>query len=80
MSRNVFSRRDFMRGIGAGALAGSAVVRSATALAATDSLFLHGVASGDPLSDRVIIWTRVSPARPGTVAVLWEVADRKSVV
>ena len=74
MSRNVFSRRDFMRGIGAGALAGSAVVRSATALAATDSLFQHGVASGDPLSDRVIIWTRVSPTRPGTVAVLWEVA------
>lgn len=74
MSRNVFSRRDFMRGIGAGALAGSAVVRSATVLAATDSLFQHGVASGDPLSDRVIIWTRVSPTRPGTVAVLWEVA------
>ncbi|PZU52101.1 MAG: alkaline phosphatase [Thauera sp.] len=74
MSRNVFSRRDFMRGIGAGALAGSAVVRSATALAATDSLFQHGVASGDPLSDRVIIWTRVSPTRPGTVAVMWEVA------
>lgn len=23
--------------------------------------FLHGVASGDPLDDRVIIWTRVSP-------------------
>ncbi|MGL6079541.1 alkaline phosphatase D family protein [Methyloversatilis discipulorum] len=74
MSRNVFSRRDFMRGIGAGALAGSAVVRSATALAATDSLFQHGVASGDPLSDRVIIWTRVSSTRPGTVAVMWEVA------
>lgn len=74
MSRNVFSRRDFMRGIGAGALAGSAVVRSATVLAATDSLFQHGVASGDPLSDRVIIWTRVSSTRPGTVAVMWEVA------
>ena len=24
--------------------------------------FYHGVASGDPLSDRVIIWTRVTPA------------------
>ena len=23
--------------------------------------FQHGVASGDPLSDRVILWTRVSP-------------------
>lgn len=26
--------------------------------------FLHGVASGDPLADRVILWTRVTPA-PG---------------
>ena len=23
--------------------------------------FGHGVASGDPLSDRVILWTRISP-------------------
>ncbi|WP_018410242.1 alkaline phosphatase D family protein [Methyloversatilis thermotolerans] len=74
MSRNVFSRRDFMRTVGAGALAGSAVVRSASALAASDSLFQHGVASGDPLSDRVIIWTRVSPSRAGMMAVMWEVA------
>ncbi|MCQ9379303.1 alkaline phosphatase [Methyloversatilis sp. XJ19-49] len=74
MPSNMFSRRDFMRGVGAGALAGSAVVRSASALAAPGSLFQHGVASGDPLTDRVIIWTRVTPTRPGTVAVLWEVA------
>ena len=73
-SSNVFSRRDFMRGVGAGALAGSSVVRSAQALAAPGSLFVHGVASGDPLSDRVVIWTRVTTHRPGTVAVLWEVA------
>ncbi|HEX2545004.1 MAG TPA: PhoD-like phosphatase N-terminal domain-containing protein, partial [Ramlibacter sp.] len=26
--------------------------------------FLHGVASGDPLQDRVILWTRVSVAAP----------------
>lgn len=23
--------------------------------------FLHGVASGDPLNDRVVLWTRVTP-------------------
>ncbi len=74
MSRPLFSRREFIRTVGAGALAGSAVVRSASVLAATDGLFRHGVASGDPLADRVSIWTRVSPTRPGTVAVLWEVA------
>jgi alkaline phosphatase D len=32
-------------------------------------LFRHGVASGDPLSDRVILWTRVTPDNAGTVAV-----------
>jgi len=29
-----------------------------------ESPFQHGVASGDPLSDRVILWTRVSPTSP----------------
>ncbi len=70
--RNVFSRRDFMRGLGAGLLA-TAVIRPAQVWAA-DSLFRHGVASGDPLADRVIIWTRVTSATPGSVAVTWEVA------
>lgn len=28
-----------------------------------DLPFLHGVASGDPLPDRVILWTRVTPSR-----------------
>lgn len=40
--------------------------------------FLHGVASGDPLTDRVVLWTRVTPdedADPGaTLEVQWEVA------
>lgn len=29
--------------------------------------FFHGVASGDPLTDRVIIWTRVTPDSVGSV-------------
>ncbi len=37
--------------------------------------FAHGVASGDPLADRVIIWTRVTHfSDAATVAVNWEVA------
>ena len=38
--------------------------------------FSHGVASGDPLSDRVIIWTRVTPDEADTesLRVLWEVS------
>ena len=37
--------------------------------------FYHGVASGDPLSDRVIIWTRVTPVSlDDTIDVNWKVA------
>ena len=37
--------------------------------------FYHGVASGDPLEDRVVIWTRVTPdSLDGPVDVAWKVA------
>jgi alkaline phosphatase D len=38
--------------------------------------FYHGVASGDPLSDRIILWTRVTPENLGTapVNVKWKIA------
>ena len=38
-------------------------------------LFKHGVASGDPHSDSVILWTRVTPANPGEIQVKWEISD-----
>lgn len=77
-------------------LAGSAVVGSAVAGAAVladpwgpppaeaagSPYFQHGVASGDPLPDRVVLWTRVTPQRDATpgsgrganVTVEWQVA------
>lgn len=36
--------------------------------------FYHGVASGDPLPNGVILWTRVTPDSPGPVTVNWQVA------
>lgn len=41
-------------------------------------VFNHGVASGDPLSDRVILWTRVTPQQAGPVRVILEVSKDKS--
>ena len=41
--------------------------------------FQHGVASGDPLADRVILWTRVTPAMAGAVAVDYVVATDPSL-
>lgn len=37
-------------------------------------MFQHGVASGDPLTDRVILWTRVSTGAATPVEVFYEMA------
>ncbi|NQX88658.1 MAG: alkaline phosphatase D family protein [Halioglobus sp.] len=41
-------------------------------------IFAHGIASGDPLTDRVILWTRVSPVNKARsealIRVDWEIA------
>lgn len=48
---------------------------TASAAAADNALFAHGVASGDPLTTQVIIWTRVSPRLAGRdVEVTWTMA------
>ncbi len=81
----MIDRRTFLRlGVGSAvALAAPPVFRRDPALAQpVTGLFGHGVASGDPLADRVILWTRVTPspdATPGSglgppVDVTWEVA------
>lgn len=37
--------------------------------------FLHGVASGDPLQDKVILWTRLTPVDlSASLKVTWEIA------
>lgn len=36
--------------------------------------FQHGVASGDPLSDRVILWTRITPEEETSIILDWEVS------
>lgn len=38
------------------------------------AVFQHGVASGDPLPDAVILWTRATPMKAGAVAVTWQIA------
>ncbi|MGC9657552.1 UNVERIFIED_CONTAM: alkaline phosphatase D family protein [Acinetobacter pittii] len=41
----------------------------------TQADFLHGVASGDPLQDRVILWTRLTPVDfSAPLKVTWEIA------
>ncbi|MFP6655221.1 MAG: alkaline phosphatase D family protein [Myxococcota bacterium] len=63
----VMDRRRFLRtgvvhaaGVGVG-LSACAKHPGAAGVSAGENPFQHGVASGDPLSDRIILWTRVSP-------------------
>lgn len=41
--------------------------------------FLHGVASGDPLPDRVVIWTRVSSEVEKEVEVNWKMSSNEAM-
>lgn len=67
------SRRDFFRAGGGAALLAAAPLMPA---GASGAVFQHGVASGDPLSDRVILWTRVTPPGAATsVRVDWVLSD-----
>ena len=40
--------------------------------------FNHGVASGDPLEDRVILWTRITPQQTGPIEATLEISEDKS--
>jgi alkaline phosphatase D len=59
-------------GLGAAAPATRAAAKGAPA-------FLHGVASGDPLQDRVMLWTRITAHGPDEIAYRWTLdpVDRK---
>ena len=53
------NRRRLMQG--AGASLGAIALRGFVVAEEGAAHFTHGVASGDPLADRVILWTRVVP-------------------
>jgi len=71
------TRRGFLGGAAAaGAAMGIPGVegRAEAEAQVTAGPFRHGVASGDPLADRVLIWTRVSGSAVEPVRVFWRVA------
>jgi alkaline phosphatase D len=72
------SRRKFVRTFSLGTLAVSTIPLSACGSgdpADRGITFAHGVASGDPLADRVILWTRVTASGTADLDVVWEIAE-----
>ena len=79
--KNEITRRGVLGSLLAGSAAACSPVQqieefSADSRRATGA-FSHGVASGDPLQNSVIIWTRVTPDNPtdGPLEVIWEIAS-----
>lgn len=72
------SRRGFLGVMGASL--GAAALRGHAVTASQAAHFTHGVASGDPLADRVILWTRVIPGDGAArnLDVTWQVATDDS--
>ncbi|UJR86798.1 alkaline phosphatase D family protein [Sandaracinus amylolyticus] len=60
--------------MGSDASAPDAGPRGRDAGPAPTGAFQHGVASGDPLADAVILWTRVTTDGTSAIALTWEVA------
>ncbi|MFJ9587104.1 alkaline phosphatase D family protein [Streptomyces acidicola] len=79
-------RRTVVKAAAAGAALAAPLAAAIPVHAAEAPAFLHGVASGDPLPDGVLLWTRVTPvpeAVPGSglgpdVEVSWTVALDKA--
>lgn len=64
-------RRGVLGLLGLGATGACATVGEAVP---SDAVFAHGVASGDPATDSVLLWTRVTTAAP-RLDVVWELAS-----
>ncbi|BBD03329.1 MULTISPECIES: alkaline phosphatase D family protein [Sphingobium] len=63
------------RGVLAGSAAGGLLLAAGPAGAKTNMVFAHGVASGDPHADSVLLWTRVTDPAHGPVSGTWEMAE-----
>jgi alkaline phosphatase/alkaline phosphatase D len=76
-------RRTFLGAAGAAVIGGTVAPISFASGEAANLAFAHGVASGDPLPDGILLWTRVTPTAdsvPGsgagpTVVVRWQLAS-----
>jgi alkaline phosphatase D len=76
------NRRDFLVKSASTALAVSTIGSSLVGCGGADArpaVFGYGVASGDPLTDRVILWTHAKfPNSTDTVPLTWQVASDSS--
>ena len=69
------NRRKFLWSAAASGLVLPFTSRAQAPRADASSRFPHGVASGDPLADRVVLWTRVQASGTEAPEVRWQLAE-----
>ena len=72
-----FTRREAFIGVSSALLLPAACSRPGDSSDAASATYLHGVASGDPDSTSVVIWTRISNVA-GPTDIDWHVATDSS--
>ncbi|UVW33804.1 alkaline phosphatase D family protein [SAR92 clade bacterium H455] len=76
--RTSLNRRQLLKGMSASL--GLLALRGFEVQAAAAAHFTHGVASGDPLADRVMLWTRLIPGggEHSSINCQWQVAKDRA--
>ena len=76
--RTSLNRRQLLKGMSASL--GLLALRGFEVQAAASAHFTHGVASGDPLADRVMLWTRLIPGggEHSSINCQWQVAKDRA--
>lgn len=72
------SRRGILGGLAGGSLAACSDAKRTPFTARSETRtgrFSHGIASGDPFTSSVILWTRITPEKDGEITVRWEVSE-----
>lgn len=79
------SRRHFMKNSTVALVAGPGLMMQGCLITEPEAIFAHGVSSGDPLSDRVILWTRITVPKSmkitdnQTVTASWKIATDEAL-
>jgi len=74
---NLPTRRGILGGLAGGSLAACSDTKRTPFTAQSDirsGRFSHGIASGDPFTTSVILWTRITPKGDGDISVSWEIS------
>ncbi len=71
------TRRGILGGLAGGSVAACSDTKRTPFTARSETRtgrFSHGIASGDPFTTSIMLWTRITPEEKGDISVIWEIS------